>query len=188
MHSSRISAGRLVWVRIEPKKEDQPEATGGEWRRVRSRGMRGLGERRAESCAYAAVVEGEEEGGGSGGMYGRRIAGCWEEGGGVPNTPPVSLEEGSRRSWMGVGLLTCSGWEWVSWWLRLLSCVAERSTRCGSKVLGSRYWDMYFSRWEGVVRWVDFAILALGSRWLGNGARVPEPVALVVFRVRGLKC
>lgn len=43
---------------------------------------------------------------------------------------------------------------------------------------------MYFSRWEGVVRWVDFARKwsaspRAGSSWTG---------ASVVFRVRGLKC
>ena len=57
---------------MEPRNEDQPEATGGECRRVRSRGWRGLGERRAASCVYAAVVvvvgEEEEEGGGLGGV------------------------------------------------------------------------------------------------------------------------
>ena len=68
MHNSRISAGRLVWVRMEPRKEDQPEATRGECRRVRSSCWRGLGERRVESCVYVAVVQGSEEGGGEGGM------------------------------------------------------------------------------------------------------------------------
>ncbi len=45
---------------------------GGECRRVRSRGWRGSGERRAESWAYAevvvVVVVGEEVGGGLGGV------------------------------------------------------------------------------------------------------------------------
>jgi len=49
-------------VRIEPRKDDQPEATGGECRRVRSRDCSGFGERRAESCVYAAVVVGSEGG------------------------------------------------------------------------------------------------------------------------------
>lgn len=71
-------------VRMAPRKDDQPEATGGEWRSVRSSAWRGLGERRAESCVYAAsavgplsdIVDGEEEEvGGVGGAYGRRIVG-----------------------------------------------------------------------------------------------------------------
>lgn len=53
---------------MEPRNEDQPEATGGECRRVRSSCRRDLGERRAESCVYAAVAEESEEGGGLGGM------------------------------------------------------------------------------------------------------------------------
>ena len=44
-----MSVGSDVCVRMAPMKEDQPEATAGEWRRARSRGRRGLGERRAES-------------------------------------------------------------------------------------------------------------------------------------------
>lgn len=122
MHSSRISAGNLVWVRIELKKEDQPEATGEEWRRVRSRGMRGLGERRAESCAYAAVVEGEEEGGGSGGMYGRRIAGCWEGGKGGSEYATSLLGGGVTKALDGGGSLDLqwSGMgELVAWAIEL---------------------------------------------------------------------
>lgn len=53
---------------MEPRNEDQPVATGGECRRVRSSCRSGLGERRAESCVYAAVVVGSEEGGGLGSM------------------------------------------------------------------------------------------------------------------------
>lgn len=64
-----MSVGRVVvCVRMAPRKEDQPAATGGECRRVRSRGWRGSGGRRAESWAYAEVVVVGEVGGGLAGM------------------------------------------------------------------------------------------------------------------------
>ena len=53
-------------MRMAPRKEFQPEATGGECRRVRSRGCRGRGARRATMAETIWASRGVAAGGGSG--------------------------------------------------------------------------------------------------------------------------
>ncbi|KUI60563.1 hypothetical protein VP1G_11218 [Cytospora mali] len=66
MASSRASAGMSVLVRTAPRKAFQPSATGGECRRVRSRGWRGRGARRSVMRSTIAWSSGVLVGGGLG--------------------------------------------------------------------------------------------------------------------------
>lgn len=72
MISSRISAGRVVRVRMAPRKVFHPSATGKEWRRARSRGIKPRGARRAWTRSRISTSSLVFVGGRSG-TYGMRM-------------------------------------------------------------------------------------------------------------------